>query len=243
MRRSTACSVVITTVLAMPAGLTAQGSGSGGGSLAGTAGVERLVDCRAGRIAVRLRRLPLPPRASICRRSRRGSSSTSARTTGTSCSSTARASCGARHAGDLSAWPYETIDLAPWLRAGRERARGRGLELRRRGAAGATHLADGVHAAGRHRGRDRWPTPRRSGSPRSTRAYAADPDLLPVRCEGTGPQAPASTSTATKYPWGWEQPDVRRVQVGAGRRRRRRRDRARHATRTAGTCSCRATSR
>ena len=88
--------------------------------------------------------------------------------------------------GDLDHWRYETLDLAPYLKAGQQRA-GRGrLELRRARAAGAADAPDRLPAAGRRRGARRPSIAARPG-----RACATTPTR---RCRWRRKRSTSSTT-------------------------------------------------
>ena len=143
--------------------------------------------------------------------------------------------------GDLSAWPYETLDIAPWLQPGKNVAGRGGVELRGARAAGAAHLAGGLPAAGRLRGRSHRQHLQGVARHDEPRLPAAA-DHLRAWFEGTGPPVLAST---------WTAPRTRgagNARTSTPRRGRRPsaatwRARARPAMRTAATCWSHARSR
>ena len=141
--------------------------------------------------------------------------------------------------GDLYHWRYETVDLAPHLEAGPERA-GRGrVELRRARAPGPGHVPDRLPAAGRRRGREGaehgqdWKAIRNE-------AYAPVP-IVPAEIHYQYYVAgPGDRVDAAAYPWGWEQPDFD-DRSGSPRSRAPSAARATPSTRPAAGCSSRAT--
>ena len=198
------------------------------------------MDCRARHRSVRLRRLSLPQvartpgTARTLRRPRDGRQPLSA--------------VGQRDArrvgtGTRRPEPLALRDHGPRAAPARgpERPRGGRLELRRAGAGGAGHLADGVPAAGRHEGRAGRQQQRIVESGAQPRVWA-DP-VHAAQMRGYFVAGPGERLDGAKFPWGWETDGfddtawamaARRCPTAAPTARRGRR-----RTPRTGGCSCR----